>query len=262
VHLVESNDLKEWTPPRLILHPEPTDPAGTHFYGMPQMAYGDMFTGFLWKLKMPYNKNMDGPVTTELTYSYDGLCWNRTHFDVMPLRELGANGGGAIYGVAMLDAGDKTMVYAMAGLEQHHRVSESMKAKRYYSGLLPGWIRKEGFVGMAADAGQGEITTELLKLRDPHLTVNIKAPFGGVRFQLADEFLKPLDGYSYEDSEELSGDHLAAPIRFKNRPDLSDAMKQQPLFRLMIKMEQAELFAVHGDFLFATNPFAPLYEDM
>jgi len=154
------------------------------------------------------------------------------------------------------------MVYAMAGLEQHHRVSESMKAKRYYSGLLPGWIRKEGFVGMAADAGQGEITTELLKLRDPHLTVNIKAPFGGVRFQLADEFLKPLDGYSYEDSEELSGDHLAAPIRFKNRPDLSDAMKQQPLFRLMIKMEQAELFAVHGDFLFATNPFAPLYEDM
>ena len=259
VFLTESADLCEWPAPRLIVHPDPLDPPMTLFYGMPQVAYGGMFLGLLWRYQTVYDSTdmfrMAGTVETELAYSYDGLAWNRTHVPFLPLRQRGEYGGGSMYGNAVLERADDLLVYTVASLEEHHHALGRQPGDPPLNGLLPGRLRKDGFVSLASGAGAGELTTDCLYLRSPELALNLRAPLGGVRVQVCDTECRPLPGYTFDDCPELRGDGLAMRPAWKQHADLraaSDMLKGNGWLagwaRLQIRLDQAELFAIRGDF--------------
>lgn len=250
--LVESEDLQSWSDPRTIVHPDSLDAPSTHFYGMPQfhLPSSELFVGFLWNQRMPYNDVMGGPVQTEYAYSYDGLMWNRTHHISMPLREPGSFGGGSMYGAALLEENDSMVVYAV-GRQQDHSVESP-------GGLIPGLLRKDGFVSLKSAYGAGEITTECLLLGQPELSINVRAPFGGVSAQLCDPQYRPIPGYTYEDCCKIDGDHTCLKLAWHGRSDLSEFVKRKLWVRLQLRMNQSELFSIQGEFSFNINVLAPL----
>lgn len=256
---IESDDLKTWSKPRLVLHPNPLDPPMRLFYGMPQFRYGDMFLGLLWcydTFDEPGLFKMSGMVETELAYSYDGLTWNRTHRPFMTRQPMGQYGSGSIYGSVILEQGDDLLVHAVASLEEHQRALGRKAGDAPFNGLLPGRLKRDRFVGLASRVGQGELTTDALYPRGPELSLNLCAPQGSVRVQICDSNCKPLPGYTFEDCEELRGDGLVLRPRWRERADLGAAIAMlrekgywpKGWCRVQIQMEMAELFSINGDF--------------
>ena len=257
---VESADLQSWTEPHAVLHPSPIDPVSTHFYGMPAYyASAGVFIGFLWTQHMPYNDIMGGPVTTEYAYSYDGALWNRTHAQSMPLRDTGIFGGGSIYGSAMIETENEIMIYAVARIEEHHAIRGVMDSGVSSAVLLPGKLRKNGFVSLRSTRGRGEITTECLRLTEPRISLNIKAPLGGVRAQICDPGYRPIDGCTFNDSREIRGDYLNASLGWRDESKLRALVERGAWLRLQVELEHAEIFSIDTDFEFTINDLAPDY---
>jgi len=213
----------------------------------------------LWRYQTTYDDKdpwkMAGAVETELVYSYNGLTWNRTHNIFMPLLKRGEYGGGSMYGMAMIEQDDSLLVYAIASLEEHHHALGRKPGDPPLNGLLPGRLRKDGFVSLAGYAGMGELTTDCLYLRSPELSLNLKAPLGGVRVQVCDTACNPLAGYTFAECEEIRGDGTAICPVWKQHGDLHAAMDMlkgngwlSGWARLQVQLDQAELFAINGDF--------------
>jgi len=255
VFRVESADLQNWSEPALVLHPDPLDSPGMQFYGMPQFRYGDIFVGFLQKYQTfcddPHPWKMAGIVETELVYSYDGLTWNRTHRPFLKTRERGEYGGGSMYGTALLERADDLIVYAIAGLKEHHHYLGVKAGADPLNGLLPGRLRKDGFVSLATPTGRGEFTTAPLYFRTPDFFLNVKASLGGVKVQLCNENYEPQEGCRFDDCEEIKGDHLAIRPGWRNNAAVSAALsrtKTKGCLRIQICLDQAQIYGISGDF--------------
>jgi len=216
--LVESGDLNEWSPPRAILHPMPTDEPTTHYYGMPHFYYasGDMMVGFLWKQTMPFDRIMDGPMSTEYAYSYDGLCWNRTWADAFTGNGYGETGGGGCFVFSMLERDDTLLFYANMFLFEHGGLPKNGHAPtgKPERTILTGILKKDRIVGIESGKGQAEMVTQHLKLRSPQLFINVKAPFSSVHAQISQNG-QPVPGYSFDDCLPISGDQLALPLAWR-----------------------------------------------
>jgi len=258
VYCVESEDLETWSEPRLVLHPDSQDPAMMQFYGLRQFHYGDVFLGFLWRYETTDEGDpwkMMGVNETELVYSCDGRHWTRTHRPFMPRRAPGEYGGFGMMGTGLIERADCLLCYAVASLEEHHRILDRTPGSAPFSAILPGRLRKDGFVGLATKVGPGELATDLLFLRSSELHLNVKAPFGGVRVQISGPTCEPLPGYSFDECEEIRGDHISVSPRWKRWNDLAGAIQALPKEGYMagraciqVRLEQAELFSIAGDF--------------
>lgn len=258
--LVESGDLSRWTAPRAIVHPLPDDEPLTHLYSMPHAYYraGDVFIGMLWKHVMPFDRVMEGPVMSEYAYSYDGLMWNRTRAPMFTPTQRGQYGAGSAYVVSMVERADDVVFYMSARRAEHGGLpggwQDGMPSE---SVLVPGVLPRNRFVCIDSGKGRAQLLTQWLRLKQPALTLNTVAPFGALRAQLETD--GPLEGFAFEDCEPISGDHLDAPLRWRGG-DLSALQAQGRWFRLRIAFEQAEVYAISGDFDFTINTRAPAYE--
>lgn len=260
--LVESADLAAWTPPRAVLHPLPTDEPTTHLYGMPQFYYrsGDLFLGMLWRQIMPYDKVMEGPMRTEYAYSYDGLGWNRTFADAATPRGYGTTGGGGSFVFSMIELGEDLLFHANAFLYEHGGLPRDGKAPDAVPGrcIVAGRLKKDRIVGIESGKGSAEMATQNLKLRKPELRLNVNAPFASVRAEIRRDG-RPVEGFTYEDCRPIEGDHPSCPLEWKGG-SLGRFCGENQWIRLHVRMEQAELFAVEGDFAFTINTRAPDYD--
>lgn len=264
IYQTESDDLTGWSASHPVIHPDTIDPRSTHFYGMPQfyLPTAGIFVGFLWRQHMPYNDAMGGPVTTEYAYSYDGDLWNRTHSASMPRRETGAYGAGSMYGTAMIESGDEMIVYAVARLEEHGSIRHTMETGKTSGVLLPGRLRKHGFVGLYSNRARGEITTENLLLDRPEISLNVNAPLGGVRVQLCTPDYRPIDGCSYADCEEIVGDHTGIRVRWTDQRRFTEAVESKRWLRIQIQLEHAEIFSIDTEGAFSINEYAPIRREL
>ena len=95
--LSETKDWKDFSPPVLLMQPDAQDTASSLFYGMPVIQYEQIFIGLLWiyhtdpiikwndKFQglLEMNKGDDlsrvmGKIDCQLTYSLNGLHFQRT----------------------------------------------------------------------------------------------------------------------------------------------------------------------------------------
>ena len=259
--LVESPDLEHWTMPRGIIHPLPDDEPLTHFYSMPHYYYepGDIFIGLLWTQVMPFDRVMDGPLFTEYTYSYDGLMWNRTKAVMTPTDLPRGELGAGIFTVqSMVDCGDEIRFYAAAFRSEHGGIpggwTPGMPSN---SAMIPGVMKKNRFVCIDSGKGKAELITQWLRLKKPELRINANIPFGSMKAELRANG-KAIEGFGLDDFQPIVGDHLDAPLRWKG--DLNKLLESGRWFQLHIVFEQAEIYAITGDFDFNINTRAPAYE--
>ena len=260
IAITESDDMKTFTPRRVILQPDVLDPSLLQFYGITPFWYEDMFIGVLWDYIVPQEEDvspcnldrvvkMAGWLDNSLAYSYDGVYWLRgPRTPMLPLAELGEYGCYGHYCSALVVGPDDVMrIYSLAIRVEHGDINNQKKFWRQGQGdaaMRVYTLRKDGFACLAS-VGEGLVRTRGLIPKDPDLRINFHSPFGWVKLQLSKSNGQPYEGFSFSDSVPMTGDELAAQPQWNSGKKLQELVGQW--VRLEFKMFQAKLYAYRWD---------------
>lgn len=245
VFFSETDSFSEFDGPELVISPDPEDPSLVQFYGMPVFEYGERYVGLLWRFHADpaeIGKKVFGKMDCALTYSEDGKRFKRlTHDAFVPVSETGEHGSGCVYVGSMNETEDEIRFYAGGSKEEHFRNQGLTDAA-----LLPYRLRKDGFVSLKPNTSWGEIVTKPLDFDGTSLSINVNAKHGEVQAQLVDMRGEPIEGYSYDDATEFSGDSLEWTPRWGSK-EITEDVTDGPV-NLAVKLREAELYSVRGSF--------------
>lgn len=256
VSLDQTADWKQFDKPQVILHPDPTDIPGVEFYGMPQFLYEGYFIGFLWRMwgadnDLGDSTRMMGRVDAELTYSVNGLAWNRTNRqNFLPDRGLGRDDVGSEYPSALVqDPEGWLRVYTNSYVGEHADWNKFAPGEVVNRVTVSRW-RRDGFCGLESHSDKGTVLLRGLLPRGGPLVLNATTGrFGRIRAELRDLKNKPLPGYELDKSVPVTGDGHFLPLRWQDGGDTRETL--DPLggrpFKLFLELEQARLYAVRAD---------------
>ncbi len=270
VAMVESEDLENWTEPRVILHPDALDKPLLQFYGMKAILYDDeYFIGIVQCFHVPMQEinewskgriKMQGKVNTQLTYSYDGEYWLRSdRSTIIPRTEPGSYSYSCIYPHSIIDSPDKKKIYiySIGTLQDHEKGCQIPSGYSSGEGLILHTLRRDGFAYLEPVGGWGQFTTRTLVPKSGKLTVNYQAPVGQVLVQVTDSKRKVIPGYSFKDCVPLQGDEIYCKVIWKTRKDLSELVNKP--IHLEFRLFDARIYAVRLDFgLWYTNTPEPI----
>lgn len=266
VALVESSDLCSWTEPEVIVHPDAADPAVMQIYGMAAAPYeAEYFVGAIQCYHVPHfdrfswtpRIKMQGSVDGQLVYSHDGRHWLRSNrLPLVPRPAPGTPGSACVYPHAIFthpDPQQGVLIYSLGSPVDHGACGAEAGLER----MLLHRLRRDGFVYLQPRGGTGQLTTRTLVPRAPCLSLNHLGPSGEVRAQVTTPEQTPIPGYSFDECQPLRGDSVAAPVRWRERPDLA-GLVGQPV-RLQIRLADARLYAIrlHCGLWYSNTP-APL----
>lgn len=250
VWLSKSRDFIHWTEPVLVFAPDNQDDSWasghdqrTEFYNMTVSYSSGLFLGFVSVFRInavrenvqPHQSRVDGPVYTEIVYSYDGVLWKR-----FPARApIIPNGpsqwdSGCILGVSNpLITNDEVWIY-YTGINTTH--GGAMPPKKCVIGRAS-W-RRDGFVSLDS-GGDGIVETGLLKATGKTLIVNADASEGKVIVELLDHTGKVISGYNHEQCRQVSTDSIYHKIQWKSR----GAIPQNMPIQLRFYCQNTKLFS-------------------
>jgi len=268
VAMATTLDFETVSEPGVILQPDSADLPGTEFYGMDFRRQDDVFVGaLLVYLTEPTERQrvkMVGCVEVHLAYSYDGDHWYRPFREpFLARRDPGQAAGGSIYaglpGIRTSD--DRELIFA-GGSIGDHGVSDTELAglglsERQSWGQLLFDLRPDGYVYLKTQRRWGQIRTRGLLIEGDELTLNTHTlPTGQVRVQALDpEGYEPIPGFTLEECLPVTGDHLAAPVRWQERGGLG-GLKGRPVL-LEVHVREGELYAMRFDY----RPYYAVYRD-
>jgi hypothetical protein len=151
-----------------------------------------------------------------------------------------------------LDVGDETRLYFTGTLDRHGFCGQGVDYVQWVRTKLKGlggfakigvakWTRNRimGYYSYLSNV----ITLTPIDGRAKGLSVNVVTQTdGGIRAALTYEDREPIPGYGFEDSEVITGNHLEAPIRWKqNRP--WPAIPENRSLNVRIEITNGTLFA-------------------
>ncbi len=170
----ESDDLRDWSDPVVILEPDSDDDPDAQFYGMTVTPYEGGYVGLLWVWRS--DKETD-TAWIELTYSRNGTDFVRVgdRAPFIPVGEAGQFDSGMLMGTTsnFVVDGDKIGVL-YGGWDGPHWSQERTGA----IGLAT--LPSDRFVGMNAGADGGVLTTVSTKLESETLTINADSVGGDI----------------------------------------------------------------------------------
>jgi hypothetical protein len=266
VVLLTSPDTIRWSKPELLLQPDSLDPPQFHFYGMPVVAYEGLFVGFLWTAHFANCTRLDrfnqmwGIIDNQLTYSYDGLRFQRgLRRPFIPLNDPGQPGSAIIYPTCLVEHNDELRIYSVGSRHWHGwHIGENMETKLRRplpkgegpsTAILTHTLRKDGFMYLASKGGWARFISKPMVLKEPKLSINAQAPYGELRCQMCDMESRPLEGFSFEENVPfIENDALDWALAWKGG-SLTELVGK--VVRLEFKFRHARLYAVRGDFHFA-----------
>ena len=278
VSISTATDFEEVSRPITVLQPDALDRVGTEFYDMPARPYEGMYIGLLHVFTTDHFEETStvsppwpwlkyrGRMETELTYSYNGLHWVRTvRKPFMGLRDYGLLGGGSVYGMEMLRTPDDNLLfYAHCSMGGHGDLVDMAKdgadTAGYNSPLLYE-MRLDGFCSLKTWGYRGVLRTKTIVPKAGQISFNVRTmAHTEIRLQILDgQTAEPIPGYTWDEAEPISGDHLFGEPRWKRRSDISELV-DRPI-RIEIAMREAELFAirVECEALYACEPLQTLW---
>jgi hypothetical protein len=209
----ESADFNAWESHELALHAQTAVRAALgyeqqDYYQLQVWPCGSVYLGllsvFYWR---------EDRVHLELAWSPNTQDWERLcpGSDLVPHGKLREPGGGCRFGAMRpVSIEDEVWVY-WGGDDGKHNANP--KRQGY---LFLNIFRRDRFAGYAvkdAVAG-GQLLSRSMKLGSGELLLNADARDGEIRAELVDAAGKPLPRFALQASKPISGDHLAAPLRW------------------------------------------------
>jgi hypothetical protein len=256
VSLDQTRDWKHFEKPQVIVHPDPMDIPGVEFYGMPHFLYEGYFLGFLWRMwgapnDLVGSTRFRGRVDAELTYSINGLAWNRTDREsFLPDHRWGRDHFGSEYPSAMvLDDDGWLRVYTTSCVGEHNDGAKFPPDEAIAYVTVARW-RRDGFCALESHSDTGSVLLRgLLPRGGPVLLNATTGRFGRIRAELRGLDNKPIPGYELAHAVPVTGDGHFLPLRWQDGDtvhDTLDPLNGRP-FKLYLELEQAHLYAVRVD---------------
>lgn len=250
-----SNDLVNWSEPRVIIEQDECDHPETQFYCMGGvLERGDLLIGMVRILRedLPAEPHWDvlGIGYTTLAWSRDGENWIR---DREPFLDRSARSGTWDRAMAWVDCqlpvGDEVYFY-YGGYRFGHKGNLSGVRDRQI-GLArmtrDRYVARETNTHHIQVRGLGRLLTPPLILEGARMTLNVNAGRGEILVQVLDMNGESIHGFTFADCEPVTKDSIEAPVKWKRQ--LSE-LKGVPV-RLEFQMRQTvQLFAfnLHDDF--------------
>ena len=237
-----SKDALTWEKPRYIFKPDVQDEGVTEFYSIAGvLPRGGLLIGLLKVLRDDLPCDPGGPVQgigyTVLAWTRDGETWQRDRRPFLDRNpEKGAWDHAMAWGDCQLPVGDEVYLY-YGGYARGHKVQPTQERQ---IGLVR--FQRDRYAAREAGSDEGALRTRLLACDAQALTVNVDAGKGQLRVQITDAAGQPFPGFSFSDCKPITGDSLAAPVRWEK--PLSDLRGKT--VRLEFRLRQARLFAFEG----------------
>jgi len=242
-----SDDFETWQDTGLVLAPDEQD--GTHidFPGMVVLAYQGGYIGLLYCI---HHEDENGRVDTQLTWSRDGINWqrccNRQVF--LPYGEPGSFDEGVAMPTTPLVFEDEIWFYYGGwnfghGFEVIKRTrDERTFGTKYQQCVGLAKLRLDGFVSLFAGSAGGTATTKKLTAPDnARLIVNADSSDGKLLAELLDNEGAPLAGYSLADCDGFGGNQIRHTMTWKGQSKLN--VRSGQAIRVRFHLENADLFS-------------------
>lgn len=250
VCLIETDDWREFTSPRLILNADADDRAMAQHYGLYVLPYEGYFIGMLWVFyagdaspRSAPHRYRGGKVETYLAYSLNGMHWQRCfHAPLFRNGDAGAPDAGCLQISNLVPLPDGTIRAYGACSTSEHGICPPEDGH-----IVTYELRRDGFVGLEAEREPGMISTRALFWRGGEVSLNVSAARGAVRVQVIEARGRAIAGYGFEDCIPGETDELAWKPRWREGRTL-DALRGRML-RLEIEVRDATLYALRGDFV-------------
>ena len=242
-----SDDFEIWEDTGLVLAPDEQD--GTHidFPGMVVIPYQDGYIGLLYCI---HHEDENGKVDTQLTYSRDGIDWQRCceRKVFMPFGEPGSFDEGVNMPTTPLVFDDEIWFYYGGwnlghGFEVIKRTRDDRTfGTKYQQCVGLAKLRLDGFVSLHAGSSTGTLTTKELSTPDnAALIINADATNGAIGVELLDREGKPLSGRELAECDKFTSNHLRHIVSWKGKSDLYKQPGQ--IIRLRFQVENAHLYS-------------------
>lgn len=259
-----SPDLLTWTTPQLAVSGDSADDGAAEsigglegqIYGMPVLPYESTYIGVPWVFLTTdytsgeYATAADGPVLPQLASSRDLLRWQRpVRAPLLEPSRGGAWDDGALYTASNILVTDKTISMYYAGFQNGHGGADSDDPNRdqHFGNVGLATWRRDGFVSLSnaslpglGDAG--EVTTKPLDIDGDSIHVNAVVHHGGsLTVEVLDADGEPVPGLTANDATPITGDRLAAQVKWTSTTSLDDLAGQQ--IRLRFHLVNADLYS-------------------
>jgi hypothetical protein len=104
-------------------------------------------------------------------------------------------------------------------------------------------LRLDGFVSADAGHAGGEFTTPPVRFVGDRLEVNVQTgAAGAVRVELQDVNCRPIEGFSFDDADEIAGDEVRSVVTWRRKNDVR-SLADKPV-RLRLVMRDAKLYSL------------------
>ncbi len=259
-----SDDFVHWSPIEVILRPDGLDPLGDEFYQMPVMRYEGAYVGIVWVYhNAPHwpwpsgsgafdRRQLHGAeqtLDTQLTFSHDGKHFiragNRASF--LTVGTHGHWDEGMVDVSTVVPHGDELWIYYSGSTARHFfedllNLHKVVDGRRWMIAIGLAKLRRDGFISLHAGAEEGLAMTRLLSLSAARqLIVNVDARHGALRAEVIDEHIKPIPGFTVEESMATTTDGVSQVCRWKEHADLSGLVGQS--VRIRFYLQNADLYA-------------------
>ena len=238
VGMSTSQDFLHWARPWRIFTPDDKDEGLLEFYGMGGMHQrGELYIGLVRVLRddLPCDPKgpKDGIGYTVLATSRDGVTWQRYREPFLDRNpENGSWDHAMTWMSAALPVGDEVFFY-YGGYARGHKIAPTTERQ---IGLAR--MKKDRYVALAPGREEGMLRTPSFVVPGNRLTVNADASRGEVRVRLLDQDGKPLKALGDAEARPITGDTLAAEVRW---PKPLSALRGKPVC-LEFRVRQAALF--------------------
>jgi hypothetical protein len=251
----QSTDMIHWSDPEILFAPAQRENLDDEHYGfISWRPTADWHLGILDKFHLVPNT-----LDNHLLYCRDGESWDvsRSPFPFIPRGPEGSYDClDAETGLPPIEVGDELRFYYGGGKVHHDwwicgpiegdgldvpEAKDTTYAENGYS-LCLATLRKDGYVSLDATVREGFIETKPIWTNEPMLYINARCQPGGyVLVEMLDNWNVPQPRRTREDAIPFTGDAVAHPVRWKERP----AMQAEKNFKIRFHLCKAELYGFH-----------------
>ena len=279
-YLTTSTDLEYWSEQELVFHADQIDQENgverierflidpaylrpvynrpeeyrTDVYNFPLFPYEGLYLGLPvmhhWSGKHPpMYENVDSRKSVELTSSRDLRHWHRVA-GRRPFLELSPVGDGSAYDTGQLVTTNGPVVrnnelwfYYLGTRYRNLSLADNLVRRYLDNGAIcMAKLRMDGFVSLKGGIEWGSVLTQPLVVEGKELRINVDSWRGQVRAEVVDASDgRPIPGFTREESIPAVIDSIDEPLRWQDKPDLTELVDQT--VRIRFSILRGELYA-------------------